>query len=147
MAYRPRTVSLLLLAVLCAAIPGAFVCYEAETVTWANADERIDFNFPSATFYEAVYGLVMGPGEIDGTYTLRNRSEPRQESGTFKLVTDNEGYVAEYVLVAHDGRERRWSRKHCGFLKDEFGNMWDSGTPGSGSAPIQIYQGLIAAIY
>ena len=85
----------------------------------------------------------MGAGEIEGTYDLVG-SQSRQESGTFKLIRDHAGYVTEYVLVPPDGDERRWSQERCGFLKDDLGNMWN---PNGGSAPIQIYQGLIAAIY
>jgi hypothetical protein len=39
-------------------------------------------------------------------------------------MTDNEGYVIEYVIVTPDGRERRWRQERCGFLKDDLENMW-----------------------
>ena len=138
MIYR-RPMMAVLFALVCIGIANFVSLGDASTSTWVNADERIDFHFQSATVYEGILGVVMGPGEIEGTYDLFG-SQSRRESGKFKLIRDDEGYVTNYVLVPPDGLERGWSQERCGFLKDDLGNMWD---PGGGSAPIRIYQGLI----
>jgi hypothetical protein len=83
MIYR-RPIVAVLFALVCIGLANFVSLWDASTSTWANSDQRIDFHFPSWTVYEAVFGVVMGAGEIEGT---------------------------------------------CG------------------SAPLQIYQGLIAAIY
>jgi hypothetical protein len=143
MVIRRRTLIALSLAAACAILSSLKLeAASRSTATFirGDANERIEFKFESLRLYEVAHDLVMGVSETGGTYDLKDENGFSRDSGKFKLVMDDSGYVAAYALTTADGEERRWTSIQCSFLTDDRGSSWQP----TGSAPIQMYQGLIA---
>ena len=141
MAIRRRTLIALSLGVACTILGGLkFEERGSSTFIRGDANEQIEFKFAPMRLYETAYVLLMGVHDTGGTYDLKDENGFSRESGKFKMVMDDSGYVTAYVLITADGQERRWKSIQCSLLTDDGGSSWQP----TGSAPIRMSQGLIA---
>jgi len=141
MPIRRRTLIAFSLAVICIAILGSlkFDVDGTDSYYRRNPDAQIEFKYASRRLNEIGAVLLWGVHDMGGTYRLLDENGLSHETGKFRLLMDESGYVSGYALTNADGHRRVWENSFGYYLSDHAGNSWE---PKSG-APIRMYQGLV----